>query len=338
MYVRQIEVLPSKRRGSLGKGSSDMERQGEHITGGTITKLREVPQFKVGNFQLTAEFDDGGEYYREKAKRELRETDEVVQQSLQGIRDLLRDEPDLHLPDDDEFFQKFLRPCKWYPKSTIELMKRFYQYRLTHPRYSENLLPSNEKKVLSSEILVPLPERTDQGCRILLINAGKKWNAKIISVDEIFRAVMLSLDAAMSEPKTQIAGVHVVLNMDGLSLTQVTHFTPSFAASVTEWVQRCLPCRLKGIHIINQPFIFNMVFALFKPFLLEKTRKRIHFHGTDRKSLSSHLDTKCLPTEFGGELVMPNVPIGNGICDYFCWFEKEFEASGKYGYTKSAKR
>lgn len=43
--------------------------------------------------------------------------------------------------------------------------------------------------------------------------------------------------------------------------------------------------------------------------LQEKTRKRIHFHGTDRKSLTSHVGTKPLPVELGGELVMPNVPI-----------------------------
>ncbi|XP_076243160.1 clavesin-1 isoform X2 [Calliopsis andreniformis] len=313
-----------------------MEKQGIQNGGRTITQLRDVPEFREGSFFLKADFDDIGEEFREKARNELRETPDVVQQALQDIRNLLQAEPDLYTPDDDEFFQKFLRPCKWYPKSAFELMKRFYHYRLGHSRFCKNLLPSNEKKVLSSEILIPLPDRTPEGCRLLLINAGKKWTTKTIGIDEIFRSVMLSLDAAMSEPKTQVAGVHVVLDMDGFTLSHATHITPSFAAALTEWVQRCLPCRLKGIHIVNQPFIFNMVYAIFKPFLLEKTRKRIHFHGTDRKSLTSHLGTKNLPTNLGGELIMPDVPIGPGIWEYFCWFEQEFEASNKYGYVKKA--
>ncbi|XP_076634477.1 alpha-tocopherol transfer protein isoform X2 [Colletes latitarsis] len=314
-----------------------MERQEPGQDDGTITKLREVPQFKVDNFLLTVEFDDGEEHYGEKARKELRETPEVVQQALKDIRALLKGEPDLILPDDVEFFQKFMRPCKWYPKSSFELMKRFYNFRLHHPRHCENLLPSKEKKTLSSEILIPLPERTSEGCRILLINPGKKWNTKVVSLDDIFRSVMLALDAAMSEPRTQIAGVHVICNMDGFSLTHVAQFTPSFAAMVADWVQRCLPCRLKGIHIVNQPFIFNMVYAIFKPFLLEKTRKRIHFHGTDRAALTSHLGKKPVPTELGGDLKLPNVPIGQGICDYFCWFEQDFQVSNTYGFKKSVK-
>lgn len=87
----------------------------------------------------------------------------------------------------------------------------------------------------------------------------------------------------MSRFLFQIAGVHVLLNMDGLSLSQVTQFTPNFAGSVAEWVQRCLPCRLKGIHVVNQPFIFNMVFALFKPFLLVGIKhSHLHFSHCDR--------------------------------------------------------
>ncbi|CAD1475266.1 unnamed protein product, partial [Heterotrigona itama] len=82
-------------------------------------------------------------------------------------------------------------------------MKRFYKFKLNNPRYCLNLVPSNEKKVLSSDIVIPLSNRTADGCRLLLINCGKTWNPKVITTDEIFRAVILSMEAAIAEPRTQ---------------------------------------------------------------------------------------------------------------------------------------
>lgn len=308
------------------------------MEGRSIQELKrlDLPQLKIGNYVFMAELEDPDEFYKEKAKDELRETPEVAEQALKDFRALLKGEPNLIVPEDDEFFVRFLRPCKWYPKSSFELMKRYYQFKMKNPRYSQDLLPNNEKKVLSSDVLLPLPGRTIDNCRVLLINCGKKWNPKVIHVNEIFRTVMLVLEAATVEPRTQIAGVHVILDMAGLTLSHVTQFSPSFAAAVTEWVQRCLPCRLKGIHIVNQPYIFNMVFAFFKPFLLEKTRKRIYFHGTNRSSLIAVLGTKILPQAFGGELELPEELLGSKLYEYFHWFEREFEAANRHGYVKSA--
>lgn len=41
----------------------------------------------------------------------------------------------------------------------------------------------------------------------------------------------------MSEPRTQVNGVIVLMDMKGLSFSQVMQFTPSFAKMVVDWIQ-----------------------------------------------------------------------------------------------------
>ncbi|XP_031786223.1 alpha-tocopherol transfer protein isoform X1 [Nasonia vitripennis] len=301
-------------------------------------KLNLAPKLYIGKSEFTFDPNPLDEEWQARAAKELRETPENVEEALNTLRELLKGEPDLNVPLDREYLQKFLRPCKWYAESTFELMKRFYKYRQSHPKYCENLVPRNERTVLMSGTLTPLPKRTEDGVRVILVEGGKKWKPKELTLDQMFRGVILFLEAAIAEPKSQVAGVRVIIDMDGLTLTHVTYFTPSFAAAVVEFVQRCLPCRLKGVHIINQPFIFNMVFAFFKPFLQEKLRKRIHFHGTDRNSLKKYIDAKALPKQYGGECDFPDEPIGEPFVKYLDIFQEDFLASSKYGYPSKAQK
>jgi len=39
--------------------------------------------------------------------------------------------------------------------------------------------------------------------------------------------------------------------------------------------QDAFPMRLKGLHLVNEPLIFSAIFAIVRPFLKEKTVKRV---------------------------------------------------------------
>lgn len=187
-------------------------------------------------------------------------------------------ETDLKCPlDNDAWLIRFLRPCKYYPDSALKLVKNYYNFKVKHAAIYESLKPTNEKNIFEQNILTVLPNRDQHGRRILIVQLGKKWKHNKCSLDEIYKGCVLYLEAAMLEPTTQVAGAVVIFDMDGLSLQQTWQFTPPFAKRLVDLLQDAMPLRIKNLHIINQPYIFNMVFALFKPFLREKLKSRVSF-------------------------------------------------------------
>lgn len=66
---------------------------------------------------------------------------------------------------------------------------------------------------------------------------AEKWKTNEVTLDEVFRGIVLFLEAAMLEPQTQVCGAVVVFDMDGLTLAQTTKFTPSFAKRIVDWLQ-----------------------------------------------------------------------------------------------------
>jgi hypothetical protein len=299
-----------------------------------LSDLEEIPCLKIGEHILYLEVNDLTPEVKEIARKELRETPEVSKEATVVLRDLLREETSLKCPlDRDTWLIRFLRPCKFYPESAFDLVKRYYHFKKKHSDLYDGLVPSKNKNVFDHNILTVLPNRDQFGRRILILELGKKWKHNKVSLDEVYKGCVLFLEIAMLEPETQVAGAVIIFDMDGLSLQQVWQFTPPFAKRIVDLIQDAIALRVKNIHIVNQPYIFNMVFTLFKPFLREKLRNRIIFHGSDRDSLHNYLNPKCLPAEYGGTGELPRV---DG-CEWYKLLsicEKEFEVINSYGYKK----
>ncbi|XP_066589164.1 alpha-tocopherol transfer protein-like isoform X2 [Prorops nasuta] len=299
-----------------------------------LTDIEPLPYIKLGDYTLQFEMGTPSAELQEVAKRELRESPENQQEGIRRLKELLKGETDLICPIDNEsWLIRFLRPCKYYPESAHKLVKNYYSFKVKHANVYDGLKPSKEKNIFEQNILVVLPNRDQHGRRILIIELGKKWKHNKCSLDEVFKGCVLYLEAAMLEPSSQIAGAVVIFDMDGLSLQQTWQFTPPFAKRIVDWLQDAVPLRIKNIHIVNQPYVFNMVFALFKPFLREKLKSRIIFHGTDRKSLHQYISPKCLPECYGGNLQLPRVT-GPQWLELLLKCDKEYDAINSYGYKK----
>ncbi|XP_055636926.1 alpha-tocopherol transfer protein-like isoform X2 [Toxorhynchites rutilus septentrionalis] len=299
-----------------------------------LSEVDELPSIQLGDYVLRFELEDLTPAVKEVAKNELRETPEIKAKAVEELRELLRGQDELVVPlDNDDWMVRFLRPCKFYPQSAFELIQRYYQFKVKHFDMYNDLSPSREANIFNQNILAVFPNRDQLGRRILLLELGKTWKHKEVSLDEVFKGCVLFLEAAMLEPETQVNGAVVIFDMDGLSMQQAWQFTPPFAKRIVDWLQDAVPLRVKGIHIINQPKIFNVVFALFKPILREKLRNRIVFHGTDRESLYKHISKECLPPCYGGTVDAPRVQ-GEQWYELLLKCDNEYTAINKYGYLK----
>ncbi|OWR51027.1 hypothetical protein KGM_201346 [Danaus plexippus plexippus] len=296
-------------------------------TDGTPYVMCGDEKVKLEKFPITEDF------YVEKARSELRETEENIVQALKELRELLQQESNLLVPfDNDEFLMKFLRPSKLYAESAFKRIQAYYKFRLSHKDYCCDLYPSKVRSAFDHSIVSILSPRDQHGRRIIYVESGERWNPREVPLKEVFRGIQLGLEGAMVEPRTQVCGVAVVLNMKGLSFSQIMQFTPSFAKMVVDWIQDCIPIRLKGVHVINQPYIFSMLFAIFKPFLREKLRSRIFFHGSDKESLLKHIQPGSLMRRVGGDLPDDDIT-GEVLWKMLNHYEDEFRHANSYGYV-----
>uniref|UniRef100_A0A8D8QMH1 Alpha-tocopherol transfer protein-like n=1 Tax=Cacopsylla melanoneura TaxID=428564 RepID=A0A8D8QMH1_9HEMI len=303
-----------------------------------LSQIKESPTFKKDNFIVTLELQDPSPELQEIARNELRELPEIVQPAIDELRALLKEDEEITCPhENNAWLVRFLRPTKFYPESAHKLIKNYYSFKVKHKDLYNGLKPSKEENVFHHNVLYVLPLRDNKGRRILVLELGKNWKHKKVCLDEVFKGAVLFLEAAMLEPTSQIAGAQVIFDMDGLSLQQAWQFTPTFAKRIVDWLQDSVPIRVKGIHVVNQPTIFNMVFALFKPLLREKLKNRIIFHGTDRDSLHKHLNPECLPETYKGTMDIPLVT-GEEWLSVLKTMDEEYEAISQYGFKSKPKK
>ncbi|XP_055919814.1 clavesin-2 [Eupeodes corollae] len=243
------------------------------------------------------------------AKNELRETAEVREAAIKELRDLLHSCDDLKYRDDDEFLLIFLRACHFYPESAFEKLKTVASFRKENAALVHGLLIEQLKDKFIKGNIVNVLKNCDQlGRRVMIVNCGAVWDPSYVSSEEMFQMLYVVHFAAQLELESQIRGVVVMMDFDGLSMKQIKSLTPSFSKRLLMFIQDAMPLRMREVHMVKQPFIFKMVWSLFKPFVREKLNKRMHFHGSDMKSLQKFLAPEILPENYGGKL--PKIDYG----------------------------
>ncbi|XP_060950199.1 clavesin-1-like [Limanda limanda] len=240
----------------------------------------------------------------EKARLELNENPDTLHQDIQQVRDMIVTRPDIgFLRTDDDFILRFLRARKFDPTETFRLLAQYFQFR------QQNLDMFQSFKVDDSGIKRALMdgfpgvlETPDQHGRKILILFASNWDQSRNSFIDILRAILLSLEVLIENPELQINGFVLIIDWSNFSFKQASKLTPNILKLAIEGLQDSFPARFGGIHFVNQPWYIHAMYTIIKPFLKDKTRKRIFLHGNNLNSLHQLIQPECLPSEFGGSM------------------------------------
>lgn len=269
-----------------------------------------------------------------KAEMELNETPERRKEAIKELRRLIHAEGDFRPIMEDKFLLRFLRAKKFNSQRAFNMLKNFYTFKVRYSKVLTDFKPSEVKHVYDQNVLGILPYRDNEGCAIGIGRIGI-FDFNKASINELFAAALVVGETCIDLEATQICGVVIVLDCKGISLKTIRQLaSPTLLFRIVKVIQDCFPTRFKALHIVNEPFYTSLVFNIIKPFLSEKIKKRLRFHGSSLRNLHQFVPRSLLPEELGGDLG----PFDCSECiESVLSNEDIYERNSKYGYqTKKA--
>ncbi|CAG5133154.1 unnamed protein product, partial [Candidula unifasciata] len=202
---------------------------------------------------------------------------------------------------DVQFLLRFLRARKFDQERTFQLVKNYYDIRLQFPDIFSDLKPSRVRHVFDDGIIEVLKQCDNGGCRVIIFRP-EAWDPERYPLIDLLKAIYVLLAKVAEEEAIQVNGVHLISYLSSLTLKQVTQLTPSLAKFFISTIQDVLPMRLKRYDIVNEPALFDVVWAILKQFMKEKLLGRIFLNGDKLDKLHATIQTEFLPTDLGGKL------------------------------------
>ncbi|CAH0718132.1 unnamed protein product, partial [Brenthis ino] len=198
---------------------------------------------------------------------------------------------------DDAFLLRFLRTTNFIVPRAHRLLVRYYTFREQYPHLYKGVDLWGLMKVRDAYEGSML-DRPDVG-RLTVLKFGV-WDPNEFPVEDLVRAGMAITEIVLRQPKIQVLGGNVIVDMSGLTLKHVSTLTPTIAYQIVHLLGVSIPGRLRSCHVINYSWILNTVFYIFKKFIPQHAWEKIFFHGNDLKSLQKHIPPECLPERYGG--------------------------------------
>ncbi|XP_014287076.1 retinol-binding protein pinta [Halyomorpha halys] len=230
----------------------------------------------------------------------LNENEEKRVTCVNEIREWLQNNQHLNACEDTFNILRFLRSTKYNIESTKKKINDFYTFKSKVPewfRTRDPMLPEIQS-LLKIGVFLPLLKRDNNGQLVIIIRTAAH-DPSIHKQNDVFKVGMMALDLALKAEDTSVYGIVAIFDMKGVTLGHAKVLTVQIIKkAVTSW--QIYPVRLRALEFINSPSYIDVVLNIFRFFMTQKIKNRIHIHGTNYESLHSIVPKEILPEEYGG--------------------------------------
>ena len=215
---------------------------------------------------------------------------------------------------DDLFLLRFLRARKFDLEKTMEMFKKFLQWRidmkvdeLRESYEMENLIAI--KKVYphgyhrtdkeGRPIYIELYDKTDVKALFKITTEDKMVKYYIKQYERQIKYIFPACSAVVKRPVEQSC---TVLDANGIGITSLFGPIKGFVKLASDIGQDYYPEMLGKMTIVNVGFLFRAVWSMVKAFIDPKTQNKINLlKSTYKDDLLALIDEENLPSFFGGK-------------------------------------
>ncbi|XP_049272331.1 clavesin-2 isoform X3 [Rhipicephalus sanguineus] len=193
---------------------------------------------------------------------------------------------------------------------------------------SEGALPFKLQRIAEEELGETQAKRQDALEKLTQLLEGV-WMPDELPYADLQCTWLICMGYIAADPAAQILGVVLLVDYADFTADKILSFSIGLIRRALEYIQDCMPMRMKAVHIVRQSYAFDLFFALIKPFIRTKLAERFRFHGENFEKLHEEISPKTLPEEYGGQ--------GPPIDPDEFWkrvdaAEEDFAAANRFGY------
>ncbi|XP_030762780.1 clavesin-2-like isoform X2 [Sitophilus oryzae] len=239
---------------------------------------------------------------KKKALEELREDDNIREQSLTQMREWINKHPNIkRCRTDAPFLLRFLRTKKFSVPLACEMLERYLIIRQLYPQWFKNLDCDDKDmaEIINAGYLVPLLER-DNG-RLVLFSCAGKFDPHKYTSAHMIKVHSLVTEALMDDEVNQINGYTYINDESGFQMAHISLWSLTDVRNILRCIQNTTPMRHKSNHFLNISSSAIKLIEFAISLLNEKLKNRIFMYKSVEE-LYSKIDKKILPKEYGGEV------------------------------------